>query len=36
MVEVDVKAIERSLLKDKFPEEAEQIIGVDGLSEYET
>lgn len=36
MVEVDVKAIERSLLKDKFPEEAEQIIGVDGLSDYET
>lgn len=36
MVEVDVKAIERSLLKDKFPEEAEQIIGVDGLSSYET
>ena len=36
MVNVDVKAIERSLLKDKFPEEAEQIIGVDGLSDYET
>ena len=36
MVGVDVKAIERSLLKDKFPEEAEQIIGVDGLSDYET
>lgn len=36
MVEVDIKAIERSLLKDKFPEEAEQIIGVDGLSSYET
>ena len=36
MVEVDVKSIERSLLKDKFPEEAEQIIGVDGLSDYET
>ena len=35
MVDVDVKAIERSLLKDKFPEEAEQIIGVDGLSDYE-
>ena len=36
MVDVNVKAIERSLLKDKFPEEAEQIIGVDGLSDYET
>jgi hypothetical protein len=36
MVDVDVKAIERSLLKDKFPEEAEQIIGADGLSDYET
>lgn len=36
MVEIDVKAIERSLLKDKFPEEAGQIIGVEGLSDYET
>ena len=36
MVNVDVKAIERSLLKDRFPEEVEQIIGVDGLSDYET
>lgn len=36
MVDVDVKKIERSLLEDKFPEEARQIIGVDGLSEYET
>lgn len=36
MVDIDVKSIERSLLKDKFPEEAEQIIGVDGLSDYET
>jgi len=36
MVDIDVKSIERSLLKDKFPKEAEQIIGVDGLSNYET
>ena len=36
MVDIDVKSIERSLLQDKFPEEAEQIIGVDGLSDYET
>lgn len=36
MVDVDIKAIERSLLQDRFPEEAEQIIGVDGLSDYET
>ena len=36
MVDIDVKSIERSLLEDKFPKEAEQIIGVDGLSNYET
>ena len=36
MVDIDVKSIERSLLKEKFPEEAKQIIGVDGLSDYET
>jgi len=36
MVDIDVKSIERSLLKDKFPEEAKQIIGADGLSEYDT
>lgn len=36
MVDIDVKSIERSLLKDKFPKEAEQLIGVDGLSDYET
>ena len=36
MVDIDVKSIERSLLKDKFPKEAEQIIGADGLSNYET
>ena len=35
-VNVDVKAIERSLLEEEFPKEAEQIIGVDGLSSYET
>ena len=36
MVDIDVKSIERSLLKDKFPKEAEQLIGTDGLSDYET
>lgn len=36
MVNVDVKAIERSLLDEVFPEEARQIIGVNGLSKYET
>lgn len=36
MVDIDVKSIERSLLKEKFPGEAKQIIGVDGLSDYET
>ena len=36
MVDIDVKSIERSLLKDKFPKEAEQLIGADGLSDYET
>jgi len=36
MVDIDVKSIERSLLKDKFPKEAEQLIGTDGLSNYET
>lgn len=36
MVDIDIKSIERSLLKDKFPKEAEQLIGVDGLSDYET
>ena len=36
MVDIDVKSIERSLLKDKFPKEAEQLIGADGLSNYET
>lgn len=36
MVDIDVKSIERSLLKEKFPKEAKQIIGVDGLSDYET
>ena len=35
-VNVDVKAIERSLLDEDFPKEAEQIIGADGLSNYET
>lgn len=32
---IDVKAIEWSLLEDEFPKEAEQIKGVEGLSEYE-
>ena len=36
MVNVDIKAIERSLLEEEFPKEAEQIIGADGLSSYET
>lgn len=35
-INVDVQAIERSLLEEEFPKEAEQIIGVDGLSSYET
>lgn len=33
---IDVKAIERSLLDEEFPKEAEQIIGLDGLTSYET
>lgn len=35
-INVDVGAIERSLLEEEFPKEAEQIIGADGLSSYET
>lgn len=35
-INVDLKGIERSLLEEEFPKEAEQIIGVDGLSSYET
>ncbi len=35
-INLDVKAIERNLLEEEFPKEAEQIIGVDGLSNYET
>lgn len=35
-INVDIGAIERSLLEEEFPKEAEQIIGVDGLSSYET
>ena len=35
-INVDLKGIERSLLDEEFPKEAEQIIGVDGLSSYET
>ena len=35
-INVDIGAIERSLLEEDFPKEAEQIIGVDGLSSYET
>lgn len=34
-INVDIGAIERSLLDEEFPKEAEQIIGVDGLSSYE-
>lgn len=34
-INVDIGAIERSLLEEDFPKEAEQIIGVDGLSSYE-
>lgn len=35
-INVDIGAIERSLLEEEFPKEAEQIIGADGLSSYET
>lgn len=35
-INVDIKGIERSLLEEEFPKEAEQIIGADGLSSYET
>lgn len=35
-INVDLKGIERSLLEEEFPKEAEQIIGVDGLTNYET
>lgn len=35
-INVDIGAIERSLLEEDFPKEAEQIIGADGLSSYET
>lgn len=34
-INVDIKGIERSLLEDKFPEEASQLIDLDNLSEYE-
>lgn len=35
-INVDIGAIERSLLEEEFPKEAEQIIGLDGLTNYET
>lgn len=35
-INVDIGAIERSLLEEDFPKEAEQIIGADGLTNYET
>lgn len=35
-IKVDIGAIERSLLEEEFPKEARQIIGVNGLSKYET
>ena len=34
-INVDVKAIERSLLDEEFPNEAAQLIDLDNLSEYE-
>jgi rhodanese-related sulfurtransferase len=34
-INVDVKAIERSLLEEEFPNEAAQLIDLDNLSEYE-
>jgi hypothetical protein len=32
----DIAIVERSLLKKRFPDEAKQIIGLEGLSNYET
>lgn len=34
-INVDIKAIERSLLDEEFPNEAAQLIDLDNLSEYE-
>ena len=34
-VNVDIKAIERSLLDEEFPKEAEQLVDLDNLSNYE-
>ena len=34
-INIDVKAIERSLLEEEFPNEAGQLIDLDNLSEYD-